>query len=383
MTHGSIRKHASMISFAVSLSLSPLSALAQQMPPANVTVMTAEVAQHVITKRLPGRVKASTVAEVRPQISGIISERLFDEGEWVESGQPLYKIEDEVYRADVEAAEAAVAQAQASYDLAVLDAHRAEDLFSKNAGSGAARDTALANRAQAAAGLQSAKAQLSRAQINLNRTTITAPVSGVIGLSQTTTGSLVSAQQATALTTIRTLDPVYVDVTQSVNDLLEWGRASEPQAFFSEAEATLLLPNGDVYDHKGQLRAAEPQVEPTTGMVTLRISVPNPQYRLLPGLYIEVELPQAETAEAVLVPQSVVMRAENGDASVWVVEGGKIAERDVSIVGSSGRFWVVNGGLNSGDQIVTSGFQKAGPGAEVQIIPAEGQSAPAAAAEGN
>lgn len=383
MTHGSIRKRASMFCFAVSLSLSPLSALAQQMPPANVTVMTAEVAQHVITKRLPGRVKASTVAEVRPQISGIISERLFDEGEWVESGQPLYQIEDEVYRADVEAAEAAVAQAQASYDLAVLDARRAEDLFSKNAGSGATRDTALANRAQAAAGLQSAKAQLSRAQINLDRTTITAPVSGVIGLSQTTTGSLVSAQQATALTTIRTLDPIYVDVTQSVNDLLEWGSASEPQAFFSEAQATLLLPNGDVYDHKGQLRAAEPQVEPTTGMVTLRISVPNPQFRLLPGLYVEVELPQAETAQAVLVPQSVVMRAENGDASVWVVEDGKIAERGVSIVGSSGRFWVTNDGLNSGDQIVTSGFQKAGPGAEVQIIPSEDQSAPAAAAEGN
>lgn len=382
MRHDSFRTRAGLSVTLAALCLWPLTALSQQAPMAQVTAMTAEVIEHVITKRLPGRVKASTVAEVRPQVSGIISKRLFEEGAWVEIGQPLYQIEDDVYRAEVEAARAAVAQAQASYDLSKVDAERAEDLFSKNAGSAANRDQALATRSQAAASLQSAEAQLTSAQINLDRTTITAPVTGVIGLSDTTTGSLVSAQQAAVLATIRTLDPIYVDVTQSVNDLLGWDSADETRAFFKGVDATLILPNGEIYNEEGHIRAAEPQVEPTTGMVTMRVTVANPHYRLLPGLYIEVEVPQAAAAEAVLVPQSAVMRVANGNANVWVVEDGKIAERGVTILGSSGRFWVTTEGLKTGDQVVTSGFQKARPGAPAQIIPSEGAPAPNAA-EGN
>ena len=374
--------------FALALGVMPLTAASQGMPPPSVTVQPAKVGKFTLTTRLPGRVKASTVAEVRPQVSGIISERLFEEGTWVEAGQPLYKIEGDIYAAAVAAAQASVAQAQANYDLALLDATRAEELFAANSGSAANRDKAVAARDAAAAGLQAAKAQLTAAEIDLDRTTIRAPVSGVIGLSETNTGSLVGAQQAAALATIRTLDPVYVDVTQSANDLLRWTTPGNLRDFLKAAEATLILPNGHVFDHKGQLKAAEPQVEPTTGMITLRISFANPDYTLLPGLYVEVELPQATEENAVLVPQGALFRDVHGGANVWIVEAGKIVVRPVTVVGASGSNWVVSSGLKDGDQIVTSGFQKAGPGAEVQIAPPEGapaeDSAPdAAATEGN
>jgi len=357
----------------------PMSALAQQMPPPSVTVAPAVVGEYTLTTRLPGRIKASTVAEVRPQVSGIISEELFEEGRWVEAGQPLYKIEDAVYEASVLAAKASVAQAQANYDLAVLDAKRAEELLTTNAGSAANRDKAVATRDAAAASLQAAEAQLTSALIDLDRTTVRAPVAGVIGLSQTDTGSLVGAQQTAPLATIRTLDPVYVDVTQSVSDLMRWTVPGKMRDLLHSAEATLILPNGETFDQKGLMKAAEPQVEPTTGMVTLRISFPNPDFALLPGLYVEVVIPQATEKNAILVPQTAVMRDAQGAANVWVVEGGKVAVRPVTILGASGSDWVVTSGLQEGDQFVTSGFQKAAPGAEVLIAPAEG-AAPAGAA---
>lgn len=362
---------------ALTIGFSPLAAMAQQ-PLPTVTTIEATPSDFILMTRLPGRIKASTVAEIRPQVSGIIRERLFEEGARVEAGQPLYKIEDEVYSAAVEAARAAVAQAQASYDLAVIDASRAEELFSTRAGSAASRDKAVATRDAAEAALQMATAQLTSTEIDLDRTTIHAPISGVIGLAQTTTGSLVSAQQANALATIRTLDPIYVDVTQSANDLLRW-HASETRAAMAGVSAMMILPNGEPYSHQGSLTAAEPMVEPTTGMVTLRISFPNPDHLLLPGLYVEVEIPQVTAEGAVLVPQNAVMRDTHGGAHAWVVEDGKITVRDLTILTASGNSWVVTGGLNSGDVIVTSGFQKAGPGAEVQTADA----APASPTEGD
>lgn len=367
---------------ALALGLSSVATAAQQMPIPSVTVMKAEMGEHTLTSRLPGRIKASTVAEVRPQVSGIIKQRLFEEGSKVEAGQPLYKIEDESYSAAVAAAKASVAQAQANYDLAIIEADRAVELFSTKAVSAANRDKAVATRDAAAAALQAARAQLTTAEIDLDRTTIRASVSGVIGLSTTNTGSLVGAQQAAALTTIRVLNPVYVDVTQSANDLMRWNGGGQMQDYIRSAEATMILPDGKSFGPKGQLKAAEPQIEPTTGMVTLRISFANPEFTLLPGLYVEVEMPQATEKNAILVPQSVVMRDVRGGASVWVVDGGKVAVRPVTILGASGNNWIVTSGLNAGDQVVTSGFQKAQPGAEVQIAPAE--PAPATGAkEGN
>lgn len=341
---------------------------AAQQPTPTVTAVTATPTDFIVTSRLPGRIKASTIAEVRPQVSGIIRERLFNEGALVQTGQPLYKIEDETYAAAVAAANAAVAQAQANYDRSILDANRAEELFSSRTGSAANRDNAVATRNAAEAAVQIAKAQLMSAEIDLDRTTIRAPITGVIGLSQTTTGALVAAQQQAALATIRTLDPVYVDVTQSANDLMKWDSTTEARAQLKSATATMILPDNSTFNQTGELTAAEPQVEPTTGMVTLRISFPNPDFTLLPGLYVEVELPQATEAGAILVPQNAVMRDAQGGAHVWVVDGGKVAVRDVTVLTASGNNWVTTAGLQAGDEVITSGFQKVGPGADVQIV---------------
>ena len=355
------------LALILSCVLYPGRVLSQQQPTPSVTVETAKAADFTLTARLPGRIKPSTISEVRPQVSGIIRERLFEEGARVEAGQVLYKIEDETYVAAVESAKANVAQAQASYDFALVDARRAEETFANNVSSASNRDNKIAERNKTQAALQVARAQLTTAEIDLERTTIRAPISGIIGFSETTAGALVAAQQTTALTTIRALDTIYVDVTQSVNDLLRWNADKRVGGSQSQSVATMILPNGQTYPVKGDLKAAEPRVEPTTGMVTLRISFSNPDNRLLPGLYVEVELPQAVTKDAILVPQSAVMRNAKGEASVWIVEGGKIVPRPVTIVTGAGNRWVTSSGLKPGDQIVMSGFQKVAPGASVEI----------------
>ena len=359
----------SALMLTLALGLAPTSAARAQgaAPVPSVTVQRMAPTDFTLTTRLPGRIKASTVAEVRPQVSGIIRARLFEEGAEVAQNQPLYKIEDETYAAAVAAARASVAQAQANADLAVLEARRAEDLFGRSAGSAQARDNARAARDAADAALQLARAQLMSAEIDLDRTTIRAPVAGVIGLSQTTTGALVGAQQATALATIRALDPVYVDVTQSANDLLRWTSSPEGRAMRATGQAALILATGETYPLKGELSAAEPQVEPTPGMITLRITFPNPDKVLLPGMYVEVDLPQAIARGAFLVPQQAVMRDREGTARAWVVEDGKVAERELSVLASVDGHWVVTAGLAPGDAVVTSGFQKAAPGAPVTI----------------
>lgn len=355
---------------ALLIALGPLAAAAQA-PTPTVTVIQAQPTDFTLTARLPGRIKASTISEVRPQVSGIIRERQFEEGTEVEAGQPLYLIEPDTYAAAVTAAQASVAQAKANFDLAQREAKRAEDLFANRTTSAAARDTALAARDAANAALQLAQAQLQSAQIDLERTTIRAPIAGVIGFSQATPGSLVAAQQANPLTTIRALDPVYVDVTQSANDLLRWRQSKNGGGVLARGQATMILPTGDTYPIKGELRAAEPQVEPTSGMITLRIAFPNPDQLLLPGLYVEVVLPQMEEKGVYLVPQSVVMRDTKGVPHAWVVENGTVAVRQLTVLTSEGSNWVVTGGLNPGDQIITSGFQKVAPGAAVEIAPAE------------
>ncbi|WP_266064458.1 efflux RND transporter periplasmic adaptor subunit [Brucella intermedia] len=354
----------------------PSDAVAQQQPAPTVTVLITKMEDFTSKTRLPGRIKASTTAEVRPQVSGILKERLFEEGANVKSGDVLYKIDDDTYVAAVASAKAAVAEAQAGYELAITEARRAEDLFATKTGTAANRDNKLAERSKSAAALQVAQAQLTTAEIDLDRTTIKAPIDGVIGFSQTTPGALVAAQQTTALTTIRSLDRVDVDVTQSVNDLLQW-RAKNKQGVPPAGVATLVMPDGQIYPLRGDLKAAEPRVEPTTGMVTLRISFENPDHLLLPGLYVEVELPQDIIKNAILLPQSSVMRDTKGNASVWVIEGGKVAVRPVTIATAAGNQWVIRDGLKAGENVITSGFQKIAPGATVEIAkePAANQAA--------
>jgi len=368
---------------ALTLAATPLFAQ-QAQGPSRVTVVTAHSADFPLTARLPGRIKASTVAEVRPQVSGIIRERLFDEGASVEKGAPLYKIEDESYRAAVAAARAAVAQAQANRDLSVTEEKRAIELFGNNAGSAQKRDSAVASRQAADAALQLAQAQLMSSEIDLDRTTIRAPIAGVIGLSQTTTGALVAAQQATPLATIRALDTVYVDVTQSATDILRLTSTAEGREMRATGAARLILADGSIYHETGHLAAAEPNVEPTTGMITLRMTFQNPDRLLLPGMYVEVDLPQSMARGAVSLPQNTVMRDRTGNPFVWVVDNGTVAQRPVQIATSSGSDWIVTNGVRDGDQVITSGFQKTAVGAPVEIVPADGADAGAAApGEGN
>lgn len=355
-----------------------------QMPggrgPSPVTVVEAKVQDHILTSRLPGRVKAAMVADVRPQVSGILRERLFQEGATVTAGQPLYTIEDDSYHAAVAASAAAVAQAKANFELAQTEEKRALDLFKSNAGSAQKRDTAVANRQAAEAGLMAAEAQLQAAKINLDRTVIRAPISGVIGLSNASVGALLSAQQPDAMATIRDLETVHVDVTQSAVDILRWNSSPEGRELRSLAEASMILADGSIYPVAGKLAAAEPQVEPTTGMVTLRMSYPNPDHLLLPGMYVEVNLPQAMAKSAIALPQNAVMRDRSGAATVWTVEEGVVAARPVEILAAEGNTWILSGGLEDGAQVITSGFQKTGPGAPVVVLPADGQ-APQKAAE--
>ncbi|MGB0216399.1 MAG: efflux RND transporter periplasmic adaptor subunit [Alteromonas oceani] len=338
---------------------------AQSLP--SVTVMTAKTEDFTAKVRLPGRIKATTTAEVRPQVTGIISERLFVEGASVEMNQPLYQVEDDTYAAIVSSAQAAVSQAEARLDLAISETARAKKMLSTNTGSKQNYDNTEAERKSAEAALEMARAQLKSAEIDFNRCTIRAPVSGIIGLSQSTPGSLVSAQQANALATIRSIDSVYVDVTQSVNDLLAWYQQPKQYKERMAGNVTLILPTGEVYAQAGELRAAEPRVEPTTGMITLRIAFPNPDYRLIPGLYVEVELPRQQAENAILLPKNVVMRNSSGTASVWIVDDGVVVERTVTMLTGAGNKWVITSGINAGDLVVTSGFQKVAPGVKVEI----------------
>lgn len=349
--------------------------------PAPVAAFDAKAADLALTTRLPGRVKASEVAEVRPQVSGIIRERLFTEGSKVKMGDAIFRIEDDEYRAAVEAAKAAVNQARANFELTKIEEKRASELFASNAGTAQKRDSATATRQAAEAGLQAAEANLRMAEINLDRTVVRAPISGVIGLSQTTIGALVGAQQPLPLATIRNLDRVYVDVTQSAVDLLRWTANDESRAITQSGEVALILADGSTHGNAGRLEAAEPQVEPTTGMITLRLVYDNAAHRLLPGMYVEVDLPQAMAENAVAVPQNAVMRDRSGAASVWVIDNGAVAVRPVEIATSSGNQWIVTEGLKDGDVVITSGFQKIGPGAPVARVPAPGAgAAPAASA---
>lgn len=339
----------------------------QEQGPTPVTVVTLEPENVTLTSLLPGRVAASAEAEVRPQVNGIITERLFEEGADVTEGDPLYQIDMATYEAAVRQAQATVAQAEAQLRSAEREAQRLVELQSRNVASEQALDEATSTRDAAAAGLELAKAQLNSAEIELSRTTIRARLSGRIGLSLTSQGALVTASQSQPLTVIRNISPVYVDVTQSAADLLRW-RRGETERDLEGADSTvrLKLADGSDYSETGQLKAAEPNVNPQTGVVTLRMQFENPDLLLLPGMYVQVEVP-VEVAEAVyLVPQEGVIRDRRGRPLSWVVNGeGVIEERALSVIQNRGNDWVVDEGLNPGDRIVVAGFQKTAPGATV------------------
>ncbi len=356
--------------YALCMSLMlPSAALAQQQerPPTPVSVVTLTAETVTVTSTLPGRVVASGVAEVRPQVNGIIVERLFEEGSKVQEGDVLYRIDPATYRAQVVAAEAAVNQAQVSLDSANRELKRMEALRKSNVASEQSVDAAITTRDSADAALQVAKAQLLAANIDLDRTTIRAQISGAIGFSLTTQGALVISGQSNPLAVIRKLDPVYVDVAQSAADLVRWKRKGPKAAGANiDTRVKLTLADRTAYDQTGELTAAEPHVDELTGVVTLRLQFPNPDEMLLPGMYVQVEMPQGVIDNAVLVPQEAVSRDRRGNPTAMVVTADNVVEqRTLTIISDRDSDWIVTDGVATGDKVIVEGLQKIAVGAAV------------------
>lgn len=346
----------------------PLVMAQQAPPPAAVTVMAVQPQQVMLSATLPGRVVASAVAEVRPQVNGIITERYFTEGRAVEQGDVLYKIDPATYDAAVAQAQAAVAQARAQYKAAEREAERIQELKQRNVSTQRELDEAIAARDVSAAAIAVAEAQLKTAQIEFERTTIVAPISGEIGLAMTTRGALVTAGQASPLATIRNIDTVYVDVTASASRVLEFRRNNLDTDWRDvDRKVVLHLANGEVYPHEGSLTAAEPQVNMQTGVVVLRMEFPNPGKLLLPGTYVKVDMQTDQVDGAFVVPQQAVSRDRQGNPTALVVNDEEVVElRQLDIVQASGNNWIVRSGLAAGERIILEGSQKTAPGATVQ-----------------
>ena len=351
---------------------SDAAAAAHAPAPPEVVVHTVEPEAITLTTELPGRTAPYGVAEVRPQVSGIIQRRLFAEGTAVRAGAPLYQIDPAPYETVLDGARAALAQSQANLTAARLRAERYRDLVVINAVSKQAYDDAEAARQQAEASVAANEAAVRKARIDLGYTLVTAPISGRAGRSAVTAGALVTANQQQVLVTMQRLDPIYVDVAQSSADLLRLRRqlaAGElTSARRGEAHVTLLLEDGTRYAHTGRLQFTEVSVNESTGAVTLRAVFPNPREELLPGMYVRAVLGEGVKQDALLVPQRGISRNPKGEATALVLGGdGKVERRTVEASRAIGDRWLVTSGLSAGDRVIVEGLQKVRPGAVARV----------------
>ena len=347
-----------------------------------VTVMTVQTESVAVATELPGRTSPYQIAELRPQVTGIIKERLFKEGSEVKAGQVLYQIDPATYQAAFDSARANLARAEANLFAARLKAGRYAELVKIEAVSKQANDEAQAAMKQAQADVGVARAALERARIDVAYTRVTSPIAGRIGRSSVTPGALVTANQAATLATVQQLDPIYVDLTQSSAELLRLKRDFESgtlqRAGGNGVPLQLVLEDGSEYGARGKLAFSEVTVDPTTGSVTLRAVFPNPKGELLPGMYVRARLSQGMQENIFLVPHAAVSRDPKGNATVMVVSGENKAEsRTVKAAQSFGDKWVVTEGLAAGDRVIIEGLQRVKPGAPVQ---AQAAAAPAPAA---
>jgi len=325
----------------------------------------------VLTTELPGRTSAVLVADVRPQVTGILQSRKFVEGSAVKKGDLLYQIDPATYQAAVDSAAAALAKAQANQHTTKLKAERYRELKAINAVSQQDADDADAALLQANAEVASARAALQTARINLAYTRVTSPISGRIGKSSVTAGALVTANQSQALATVQQLDPMYVDVTQSSNTVRQLRRAiAQGQLGDATAKVKLVFDDGTAYPIEGKLQFSDVTVDPNTGSVTLRAEFPNPTGELLPNLYVRAIVEEGTMSQALLVPQQAVSRDATGKPRAYVVDSdGKVQQRELSTERAIGNQWLITGGLQAGDVLVVSGHQKVQPGALVEATP--------------
>ena len=342
-------------------------------PPAEVGYVTLEPRRVTLTMELPGRTSAMLVAEVRPEVGGIIRNRLFTEGADVKQGEVLYEIDPSSYEAAHASAKAALSRAEANVVPRRLKAERYRELVAINAVSRQDADDADAALRQAEADVEGAKAALDTARINLAHTRVRAPISGRIGRSVVTTGSLVTASQPTALATIQKLDPMYVDVTQSSANLLKLQEkisAGKIRKDSKGAMASLLLEDGTQYPLAGTLKFSDVTVNPGTGSVTIRTVFPNPKGILLPGMYVRAVLEEGIDERGIVVPQRGVTRDPAGKAVALVVGANdNVESRILEVSRVVGDGWLVEKGLSAGDRVIVEGLQKAKPGARVRPVP--------------
>ncbi|CAH1653751.1 multidrug efflux pump membrane fusion lipoprotein AcrA [Hyphomicrobiales bacterium] len=371
---------------ALSNTTLPAAAESGATPPSAVSVVEVAAERIPIINELPGRIAPTRIAEVRPRVSGIVTERVFEQGSLVKPGDVLYRIDADMFRVRVESAKATLQRARATQVQARQQADRQKELRDRNIASVQQLESAVAALAQADADIAAAEAGLNEAQLNLQYTEVRAPIAGRIGRAVITEGALVSS--AENLATIQQLNPVYADFTQSSNELLKLRQALASGSLKGpaqgEARVTLQFDDGRVYEHAGTLLFSEAAVDITTGQITMRAEFPNPDGQLLPGLYVRVQIEQGIQHDAVAVPQQAVQRDANGNAQVFVVTDKNIAEiRPVRVNRTVGERFVIDRGLKPGERVVVEGFQKIAPGATVSAQTWKAADASAAAAQKN
>ena len=355
-----------------------------EMPPPDVKVVTLKAAPLTVSTELPGRTSAYRIAEVRPQVGGIILKRNYKEGSDVKEGESLYQIDPAPFQATLNSAQAELAKARANAELARLTVNRYKPLLGTNYISRQDYDEAVSTHAQAQAAVRAAQAAVQTAQINLNYTKVTSPISGLSGKSNVTEGALVATGQSQPLTLVQQIDPIYVDVTQSSDDYLRLKHEIASGAVDKEqgkVAVSLVTAENKDYTHKGYLEFSDVTVDETTGSITMRAVFPNPQESLLPGMFVRARVDEGVRPDAILVPQQGVIRTAKGGAVVNVVNAkNELEVRPVTVGQAYGNKWLVTAGVNNGERVVVEGFQKIKQGAVVKATEVDLNAQPATAA---
>lgn len=345
----------------------------REAPAPVVGVVTVHPQTVALTVELPGRLESLRTADVRAQVGGIIQKRLFQEGSYVRAGQPLYQIDSSTYEAGLESARAQLASAQATLAKANADLARYKPLVAADAISKQEYDAAVTAKRSAEAGVKAAQAAIKSAGINLNRSRITAPISGFIGQSKVSEGTLLNAGDTTVLATIRQTNPMYVNVTQSATDVMKLRRQIAEGKLLAADGAiavSIKFDDGTVYPEKGRLLFADPTVNESTGQITLRAAVPNDQNILMPGLYVRVLMDQVAVDNAFIVPQQAVTRGAKDTVMIVNAQGG-MEPREVTVAQQQGTNWIVTSGLKDGDKVVVEGISIAGITGAKKVTPKE------------
>ncbi|MEO7336351.1 MAG: efflux RND transporter periplasmic adaptor subunit [Caldimonas sp.] len=359
-------------------------------PPAEVGVIKVAPQSIGLSTELPGRLEASRVAQVRARAAGILLKRLFTEGSTVKAGQKLFQIDASPYQATLSSSQATLARAQANLTQAAAQAQRYKPLLDANAISKQEYINAVAAQKQAEADVAAGRAAVQTGQINLGYATVTAPISGRIGRALVTEGALVGQGEATPLALIQQIDPMYVNFTQSTTEVLRLRRAIESGRYAratgpDSASVQILLEDGSEYGRPAKLLFSDLSVDPTSGQITLRAEVPNPNGLLLPGMYVRVKLEQAQTTDGIVLPQQAVTRGSTCDSVMVVGADGKVMSRNVKIGSAINGQWVVLNGLKAGELVMVDGFQKLRGNAPVKPVPWQpaASGAPASGAAAN